>query len=192
MHVKNTLTEYGLISKSFHWLSAAILIIQIPLGMYLVDMDFSEKRLTIENIHVAVGISIFYLTILRLIYKTFNPTPNLNNNIFPGQKIIARLNHVFLYISILIITISGALKKLYNGEELNMFFFNLEIQDNFELGELFYDIHVISNYILIALIIIHILAVITHKLFFSLRFSRFCFFICWCMTKKCSCWCKFT
>ena len=86
MRLKNTLTEYGAISKIFHWLSAAVLIIQIPLGMYLVDMDFSEKRLTIENIHVAVGISIFYLTILRLIYKTFNPTPNLNNSIFPGQK----------------------------------------------------------------------------------------------------------
>ena len=163
----NTSTDYGLISKSFHWLSAAVLIIQIPLGMYLVDMDFSEKRLTIENIHVAVGISIFYLTILRLIYKTFNPTPNLNNNIFPGQKIIAKLNHVFLYISILIITISGALKKLYNGEELNMFFFNLEIQDNFELAEIFYDIHILSNYTLIALISLHIFAVIVHKLLFK-------------------------
>ena len=69
MKLINTSTEYGLISKSFHWLSAAVLIIQIPLGMYLVDMDFSEKRLTIENIHVAVGISIFYLTILRLNIK---------------------------------------------------------------------------------------------------------------------------
>ena len=146
MKLINSSTEYGLISKSFHWLSAAVLIIQIPLGMYLVDMDFSEKRLTIENIHVAVGISIFYLTILRLIYKTFNPTPNLNNSIFPGQKIIAKLNHVFLYISILMITISGALKKLYNGEELNMFFFNLEIQDNFELAEIFYEIHILGNY----------------------------------------------
>ena len=76
MKLLNTLTEYGVFSKIFHWLSAAVLIIQIPLGMYLVDMDFSEKRLTIENIHVAVGISIFYLTILRLISKTFNPTPN--------------------------------------------------------------------------------------------------------------------
>ena len=121
MKLKNTLTEYGAISRIFHWLSATVLIIQIPLGMYLVDMDFSEKRLTIENIHVAVGISIFYLTVLRLIYKAFNPTPKLNNSIFPGQKIIAKLNHVFLYISILMITISGALKKLYNGEELDMF-----------------------------------------------------------------------
>ena len=64
MRLKYTLTEYGAISKIFHWLSAAVLIIQIPLGMYLVDMDFSEKRLTIENIHVAVGISIFYFCLL--------------------------------------------------------------------------------------------------------------------------------
>ena len=167
MKLINTSTEYGLISKSFHWLSAAVLIIQIPLGMYLVDMDFSEKRLTIENIHVAVGISIFYLTILRLIYKAFNPTPKLNNSIFPGQKIIAKLNHVFLYISILIITISGALKKLYNGEELNMFFFNLEIQDNFELAEIFYEIHILGNYTLIVLISLHIFAVLIHKILFK-------------------------
>ena len=167
MKLKNTLTEYGAISRIFHWLSATVLIIQIPLGMYLVDMDFSEKRLTIENIHVAVGISVFYLTVLRLIYKAFNPTPKLNNSIFPGQKIIAKLNHVFLYISILMITISGALKKLYNGEELDMFFFNLEIQDNFELADQFYNIHIYSNYTIIALISLHILAVIAHKVLFK-------------------------
>ena len=172
MKLTNTLTEYGSISKIFHWLSAAVLIIQIPLGFYLVDMDFDEKRITVESIHVTLGLSIFYLTILRLIYKTFNPTPNLNNNIFPGQKIIARLNHVFLYISILMITISGALKKLYNGEELNMFFFNLEIRDNFELAEIFYEIHIIGNYTLIGLITLHISAVIIHKILFKEKKSR--------------------
>ena len=121
MRITNSLTEYGTISKIFHWLSAAVLIIQIPLGFYLVDMDFSEKRLTVESIHVTLGLSIFYLTLLRLIYKTLNPTPRLSHSLFPGQKIIAKLNHVFLYIAILTITISGALKKLYNGEELDMF-----------------------------------------------------------------------
>ena len=48
MRLTNNLTEYGSISKIFHWLSAAALLIQIPLGFYLVDLDFSEKRLTIE------------------------------------------------------------------------------------------------------------------------------------------------
>ena len=167
MKLANTLTEYGSISKIFHWLSAAVLVFQIPLGFYLVDMDFSEKRLTIESIHVTLGLAIFYLTIFRLIYKTFNPTPALQNSIFPGQKIIAKLNHIFLYVAILTITISGALKKLYNGEELDLFFFNLEIKDNFELAEIFYEIHIISNYTLIILITLHIFAVITHKVLFK-------------------------
>ena len=167
MKLTNNSTEYGFISKTFHWLSAAALILQIPLGFYLVDLDFNETRLTIESIHVVVGLSIFYLTILRLIYKIFNPTPSLGNSIFPGQRLIAKMNHVFLYITILTITISGALKKLFNGEILDLFFFNLEIKDNFELAELFYDIHIIANYCLIALISLHILAVIAHKVLFK-------------------------
>ena len=167
MKLTNNSTEYGFISKTFHWLSAAALILQIPLGFYLVDLDFNETRLTIESIHVVVGLSIFYLTILRLIYKIFNPTPSLGNSIFPGQRLIATMNHVLLYLTILTITISGALKKLFNGEILDLFFFNLEIKDNFELAEIFYDIHIISNYFLIALISLHILAVIAHKVLFK-------------------------
>ena len=167
MNVTNTLTEYGTISKIFHWLSAAVLIIQIPLGFYLVDMDFGDKRLTVESIHVTLGLSIFYLILFRLLYKTLNPTPRLQNSLFPGQKIIAKLNHIFLYVSILVITISGALKKLFNGEELDMFFFNLEIQDNFDLAEIFYEIHIFGNYTLIGLITLHISAVIIHKILFK-------------------------
>ena len=167
MGLKNNLTEYGSISKIFHWLSAAVLLVQIPLGFYLVDLDFNEKKLTIESIHVLLGLVIFYLTIFRLIYKFFNPTPPLSISIFPGQRLIAMLNHIFLYISIFIITISGALKKLFNGEILDLLFFNLEIKDNFDLAELFYDIHIVANYTLIALISLHILAVIVHKIIFK-------------------------
>ena len=65
------------------------------------------------------------------------------------------------------ITISGALKKLYNGEELDIFFSKIEIKDNFELADIFYEIHIIGNFTLIGLITLHILAVIVHKLFFK-------------------------
>jgi superoxide oxidase len=167
MTLTNNLTEYGSISKIFHWLSAAVLLIQIPLGFYLVDLDFGEKRLNIESIHVLLGLSLFYLIVLRLIYKFFNPTPLLSNSIFTGQKIIAKLNHIFLYISILIISVSGALKKLFNGEILDVLFLNIEIKNNFDLAELFYDIHIIGNYILITLISLHVLAVVAHKILFK-------------------------
>ena len=167
MHVKNTLTEYGIISKLLHWLSAILLLIQIPLGFYLVDLDFGEERLSIENIHIIIGLTIFYLVIIRLLNKIFNPTPKLDSSIFKGQRFIAKLNHILLYVAILSITISGILKKLFNGETLVIFFKEIEIQDNFELADQFYNIHIFSNYTIIALIALHISAVIIHKLFFN-------------------------
>ena len=171
MHLTNTLTEYGLTSKFLHWVSAILLFAQIPLGFYLVDLDFGPERMNIENIHVTVGLSLFYLVILRLLYKIFNPTPKLQPSIFRGQKFLAKLNHVMLYVTIMSITISGILKKLFDGETLIIFFKEIKIKESFELTELFYDIHVYSNYLMIILIIIHIMAVIIHKLFFKQRYN---------------------
>ena len=69
--------------------------------------------------------------------------------------------------SILLITVSGILKKLFNGETLVIFFKKININENFDLADQFYEIHIFSNYILIGLIVVHILAVISHKLFFN-------------------------
>ena len=156
-----------MISKSLHWVSAILLLVQIPLGFYLVDLDFGPERLDIEDIHVIIGLSIFYLVILRLVNKIINPTPKLDPSIFIGQKFLAKLNHILLYVTILSITMSGILKKLFNGETLIIFFKEFKIKDNFELAELFYDIHVYSNYFIIGLITLHIMAVVVHKFFFN-------------------------
>jgi len=167
MHIKNTITEYGVVSKILHWVSALLLLIQIPIGFYLVDLDFGEQRINIENIHIIIGLSIFYLVILRLFVKIINPTPKLEPSIFKGQKFLAKLNHLLLYVTILSITASGILKKLFNGEKLVIFFKEIRIQDNFELADQFYEIHILSNYFIIALISVHILAIIIHKFFFN-------------------------
>ena len=150
-----------------HWLSAILLLIQIPLGFYLVDLDFGEERLTFENIHIIIGLTIFYLVIIRLVKNIINPTPKLNTSIFKGQNFLAKINHLLLYVTILSITISGILKKLYNGESLIIIFKKIKIEDNFELSEIFYDVHVFSNYVMIALIALHVVAVIIHKFFFD-------------------------
>ena len=167
MHIKNTITEYGVISKILHWVSALLLFIQIPLGFYLVDLDFGEERINIENIHIIIGLSIFYLVIIRLLIKIFNPTPKLEPSIFKGQKFLAKLNHLLLYVTILSITISGILKKLFNGETLIIIFREIQINENFDLADQFYEIHIFANYTLIGLIALHITAVIIHKLFFG-------------------------
>ena len=167
MHLTNSLTEYGLISKVLHWLSAILLLVQIPLGFYLVDLDFGEQRINVENIHVIIGLSIFYIVILRLVNKILNPTPKLNPSIFKGQVFLAKMNHILLYLAILSVTVSGILKKLFNGETLIIFFKEIQIKDNFELADQFYNIHILSNYTILVLIVIHLMAVIVHRLFFK-------------------------
>ncbi len=167
MHFTNTLTDYGLISKVLHWLSAILLLVQIPLGFYLVDLDFGEERINVENIHVILGLTIFYIVIIRLVNKILNPTPKLDINIFKGQVFLAKMNHTLLYLAILSITISGILKKLFNGETLVIFFKEIQIKDNFELADQFYNIHILSNYVILFLIAIHLIAVIVHRVFFK-------------------------
>ena len=167
MHIKNTITEYGVISKILHWISVLLLLVQIPLGFYLVDLDFGEQRINIENIHIIIGLTLFYLVIIRLLIKIFNPTPKLEPSIFKGQKFLAKLNHILLYVTILSITISGILKKLFNGETLIIIFREIQINENFDLADQFYEIHIFANYTLIGLIALHITAVIIHKLFFG-------------------------
>ena len=163
MSILNNKSKYGLLSKLFHWLTAAGIIIQIPLGFYLVDLDFDQSRVDIENYHILFGLIIFYATLLRLIFKLLTPTPNFKDNAFPGQKFLAKLNHFFLYFALLSITISGILKKLFNGESLIIFFKKINLTYNYELSEQFYSIHVLTNYALIGLITLHILAVLFHK-----------------------------
>ena len=168
MQLFNNLISYGLLAKLFHWVSFLVLIVQILFGFYLVDLEFSEKRISLENIHIIIGISIFYLIIFRLIWKSINITPRIGKEIFKGQLLISKVNHFFLYIAILSITISGILKKLYMGEKLNFFIFKFGFEKtNFELSDNFYLIHIYTNYILISLIALHIGAVIFHYVFFK-------------------------
>ncbi len=168
MSIFNSQKEYGLLAKLFHWITFVILLAQIPFGFYLVGLEFSDRRIDLENIHILIGITVFYITLLRLIWKFFNSSPTDGNSFFKGQIIIAKINHFFLYLSIFTITISGVLKKLYMGEKLNFLFFRYGFnKDNFQLADLYYEVHIYANYLLIVLITLHILAVIVHHFIFK-------------------------
>ena len=69
MRIFNSNLEYGLLAKLFHWVTFLILI----------------------------GITIFYITLFRLIWKFMNPSPTSTINAFKGQALIAKLNHFLLY-----------------------------------------------------------------------------------------------
>ena len=168
MQVFNSYSKYGLLAKLFHWITFIVLLAQVPFGFYLVGLEFSDQRIELENIHIIIGITIFYITVFRLIWKLFNPSPTESKSFFKGQILIGKVNHLLLYLSIFAITISGMLKKLYMGETLNFLFFEYGFEkDNFLLADAFYEVHIYANYLLLALVTLHILAVVVHHLVFK-------------------------
>ena len=82
----NTIHQYNWLAKFFHWFTFLILIFQIPMGFILVRLDFSDLRITIENVHVIVGITVFYLTIFRLIFKFFSKLNSYFVTAFPSVR----------------------------------------------------------------------------------------------------------
>ncbi len=136
-------------------------------GVLFGEFRLRFLKIFIEKITSQIGLTVFYLTIFRLLNNILNPVPQLKSNNFIGQKYIARLNHLLLYITLILITVSGILKKLFNGENLVIFFKEIKLENNSDLADQFYDIHIYANYLLIILISLHIFAVIVHKIVFK-------------------------
>ena len=139
------------------------LLFQLPLGLYLDNLEFSEFKLTVENIHIVIGISIFYLTLLRLIWKFLNPKP-ITSAVNKLQLIASKAVHGLFYVTLLLITISGILKLLLSGEEVILLYLRYtltilttNLQTNSTCSCYF-------SYFLVLLFTIHLGAVVYHHL----------------------------
>ena len=162
MKLKNDNIAYGLIARILHWFTFLILLIQLPLGIYLDNLEFSEFKLTVENTHIIIGMSIFYITLLRMIWKFLNPKP-ITSTVNKLQLIASKAIHGLFYVTLLFITISGILKLLLSGEEVNFIVTKLYIDYfNYDLADQFHVVHVISAYFLVLLFTIHLGAVVYH------------------------------
>jgi cytochrome b561 len=82
------------------------------------------------------------------------------------QSIVSQINHWLLYLSLLAITVSGIIKKLLSGEDVNFLFTCVNLNYfNFEIVEIAKKTHLSATIILIALLVLHISAVLYHYIF---------------------------
>ena len=99
-----------------------------------------------------------------MIWKFLNPKP-ITSAVNKLQLIASKAVHGLFYITLLSITISGVLKLLLSGEEVNLIISTVYIDYfNYDLADRFQTVHVISAYFLILLFTIHLGAVVYHHL----------------------------
>jgi len=133
--IRNTPDSWGLVSRNLHWLIAAMLAVQVPLGFWMnavydelvatKSFDFSQLLL-ISRVHHTNGFLVLILATLRLSWRALNPTPDLPAGLAAYQRVLARITHVFLYALLFAFPLSGwATLSAYEGE-FPIYFFGWE------------------------------------------------------------------
>lgn len=97
-----------------HWVSAALILGMLPLGLLMQDAGEGDK-LFWYRLHFRIGFAVLLLTIAYLVWKLFDvkpkPTPGLTGVHRWGMEAV----HVFLYLVLLVLVVSGVVLSVQSG-----------------------------------------------------------------------------
>lgn len=121
MSLKNTAENYGVIARTFHWLTALLFLLSYCFVYY--RHWFTEEK-TPENwtslqLHLSIGISLAVVILLRVIWRNMNRQPKAE----PGSRLehlAAHTGHYILYAMMICMPLTG-----YIGTGVNTEFFFL-------------------------------------------------------------------
>ena len=134
MAVTNTRNSWGSLSRFFHWGTLLLILVQIPLGFWMVEVYevYAETYgddtwvMRTSRMHHTLGFLVLLTVVLRLGWRISNPTPGLPESLSNYQRWLARGTHLILYALLIIYPLSGwASLSAYEGE-FPIFFFGWE------------------------------------------------------------------
>ena len=164
--LRNTRYRFGPVAKLLHWLIAALMLSLIPTGWYMVglsDEDIWYYRFL--DLHQAMGLSVFALFVVKIIWMLISPNPKPLNSLPTWERRSARVVHTLLIALMAVIPTLGYLFAAGQGDPIDLYGI-IEIPGVIELtkseGELIIDLHAYFAYGCAVLIAIHILAALKH------------------------------
>ena len=152
--IKNTIQNYGSLTKILHWLVGMFIICLLCVGFYMVDMEKSDLKFQIYGMHKA----------LRFIWRMINIQPKFL--LAKWEHFLSRANFIILYFLMFAMPLSGISMSLFGGRDIDLFgFFTIKATMNpdKDLSKIFWQAHGIFAYILIICIGLHISASLYHQ-----------------------------
>lgn len=158
---------YTSVAVWLHWLIAILVLLLIGLGWYMVDIPKNTPaRAYFFNLHKSIGLVAFSVVALRLVWRLSHVPPGLPASVKQWEVLAASWTHRLLYAGLLVMPISGYVAS--NFTKFGVKFFGLELppwgpEDKVLYG-IFNQIHVVTSYIFVALIVLHVAAAFKHLL----------------------------
>jgi len=155
---------YGSVAITLHWLTAALIVANLLLGVSMVDLPFSPRKLQWYIWHKWIGITVFLITSLRVAWRAAHPAPPLVA--MPDwQRTAASVSHKLLYALLLLIPISGWLYSSATGVQVVYLGLvplpNLVPKDKM-LASVLLGVHVGGNLTLFTVVCLHTAAALWH------------------------------
>ena len=165
MNALTTSSKYPLSIRILHWLMAIIIICLLAVGLIMSDMPKTDPlRGTLYSLHKSFGVTILMLFVLRLALRLKLGKPPLPDSIPRSERILAELGHWALYGFMVAMPVSGYLMSTSYGLPVKWFSLALPklVGIDKDRGMLASDFHTYAAYALIALLVLHVSAVLLH------------------------------
>jgi cytochrome b561 len=164
--IRNTRTGWGSVARWFHWGLALAILGMIAFGWWMNHIPARADKFFYRSIHADIGYVILLLTVLRLVWRTINPTPTLPAETSRWQKIAAHVSHGALYLVVILVAMLGWAHSGARTPNYSDFFglFNVPqftSPDKAAAGA-YEDRHILFAYVLLALIAVHVIAALWH------------------------------
>ena len=164
----NAKTKYSGLAMLLHWLVAALVIAQLLIAVTAERAPTREAGGAIMANHVALGVLIFALVAVRLVWRQLSPPPPANPNHATWERTLARIVYFAFYTLLLVMPIAGWIAMSSFGEPISVFgLFQLPalpVPNNPALGEQIFELHGASGIALLVLAAFHSLAALKHTL----------------------------
>lgn len=152
---------------ALHWLIALLIVCAFALGWVMTDIPgFTPTKLKYFSWHKWLGVTIFALAIVRVLWRATHVPPPLPAGMPALQRIGAHGVHVLLYVLMLAIPVTGYLYS--SASNIPVVYLGIVplprlIDPDPVLKETLKTLHVSLNYILLALVGLHVLAAVKHQ-----------------------------
>jgi cytochrome b561 len=113
--------SYTLTARVLHWLTAALVLTMIPIGIVMANVDLGPTGDTLYDIHRSFGAVLLPLVIIRLLYRLKNPAPPLPADIPAIQQMAAHATHWALYALLIVQGFVGWVATSAYGAAIKVF-----------------------------------------------------------------------
>jgi len=166
--LKNSITQYGLIARTLHWASVAMLLTIIVLASQFAGQSPGAEKVALTTLHSSLGIIFLMWMLARLTWRQLNPNPIHSYSIKPWQKLLAISLHRSIYVIMISQCVLGLLILLTSGETVH--FFNLFalpplLEKAPPIHQTILGVHYLISVMIYPLFAVHITAAIYHQIF---------------------------